>query len=185
MERELRIHEMSKAANPTSLAHSRFLPEHLPQEYAPTGARRAISLKAVRHGNDDLWSFVMLPNALAVSRSSFPSHSLATYQRGFDSRFQQRVTVDTAHSDPPTPRAQAAACAAQRRVQEQAARKKERRIGWQEHREQRDEEYRLREQHGLLSPRRLRRTRCQYRRKKRSVTGGRPPLRGGIPLPPH
>jgi hypothetical protein len=31
-------------------------------------ARRAISLKSVRHGNDDLWSFVMLPDASAVSR---------------------------------------------------------------------------------------------------------------------
>jgi hypothetical protein len=54
MERELRIHEMSEVANPTSLARSRFLPERLPQEYAATRARCAISLKAVRHSNDDL-----------------------------------------------------------------------------------------------------------------------------------
>jgi hypothetical protein len=49
MERELRIYKMSEAANPTSLARSRFLPERLPQEYAAMRARRAISLKAVRH----------------------------------------------------------------------------------------------------------------------------------------
>jgi hypothetical protein len=30
MERELRIHEMSEAANPTSLARSQFLPDRLP-----------------------------------------------------------------------------------------------------------------------------------------------------------
>jgi hypothetical protein len=87
MERELRIHEMSEVANPTSLAHSRFLPEHLPQEYAATRARHTISLKAVRHGNDDLWSFGMLPDAPVVSRSSSHFHSLTTHRRGLDSRF--------------------------------------------------------------------------------------------------
>jgi hypothetical protein len=51
MERELRVYEMSEAANPTSLERSRFLPERLPQEYAATRARRAISLKAIRHSN--------------------------------------------------------------------------------------------------------------------------------------
>jgi hypothetical protein len=54
MDRELRIYEMSEAANPTSLARSRFLPERLPQEYAATRARHTISLKVVRHDNDDL-----------------------------------------------------------------------------------------------------------------------------------
>jgi hypothetical protein len=68
MERELRIYEMSKAANPMSLACSRFLSERLPPEYAAMRARITISLKAVRHRNDDLWSFVMLPDAPAVSR---------------------------------------------------------------------------------------------------------------------
>jgi hypothetical protein len=87
MEKELRIYEMSEAANPTSLAHSRFLPERLLQEYAATRARRAISHKAVRHSNDDLWSFVMLPDAPTLSRSSFPSYSLAAYRRGFDNCF--------------------------------------------------------------------------------------------------
>jgi hypothetical protein len=48
MERELRIHEMSEAANPTSLACSRFLHERLPREYAAMRARCAINLKAGR-----------------------------------------------------------------------------------------------------------------------------------------
>jgi hypothetical protein len=87
MEKELRINEMSEVANLTSLAPSQFLPECLPREYAATTARHAIILKAVRHDNDDLWSFVMLPDAPALSRSSSRSHSLATYQCGFDSRF--------------------------------------------------------------------------------------------------
>jgi hypothetical protein len=87
MERELNIHEMSEAANPTSLASSRFLPERLPREYAATRARHAISLKAGSHDNNDLWSFIMLLDVPTVSRPSFLSRSLATYQRGFDNRF--------------------------------------------------------------------------------------------------
>jgi hypothetical protein len=87
MERELRIYEMGEAANPTSLAHSRFLHDRFPQEYATTRARRTISLKAVRHGNDDLWLFVMLPDAPVVSRPPFPFCSLAAYHHGFDNRF--------------------------------------------------------------------------------------------------
>jgi hypothetical protein len=54
MERELRIYEMSEAANPTSLARSRFFHERFPQEYAATRERRAINFKAVRHSNNDL-----------------------------------------------------------------------------------------------------------------------------------
>jgi hypothetical protein len=68
MERELRIYEMSKTANPVSLVRSRLLHDRFPPEYAATRARCAISLKAVRHGNDNLWSFVMLPDAPPVSR---------------------------------------------------------------------------------------------------------------------
>jgi hypothetical protein len=67
MERELCIHEMSKAANPTVLARSRLLHDRFPREYAATRARRAISLKAGQHGYDDLWLFVMLPDAPLVS----------------------------------------------------------------------------------------------------------------------
>jgi hypothetical protein len=66
MERELRIFEMSDTANPTSLARSRLLQEHLLPEYAAMRVRRAISLKWIPHGDDDLWSFVMLPDAPPV-----------------------------------------------------------------------------------------------------------------------
>jgi hypothetical protein len=73
MERELRIYEMGETANSVSLTRSQLVPDHLPLEYAATRARRAISLKAVRHSNDDLWSFVMLPDAPPVSGlSPFP-----------------------------------------------------------------------------------------------------------------
>jgi hypothetical protein len=58
---------MSDATNPTSLARSRLLQDRLLSEYAATRARCAISLKSVPHSDDDLWSFVMLPDAPAVS----------------------------------------------------------------------------------------------------------------------
>jgi hypothetical protein len=67
MERELHIFEMSDVANPTLLARSRLLQERLLPEYAATRVRRAVSLKSVPHSNDDLWSFVMLPDTPAVS----------------------------------------------------------------------------------------------------------------------
>jgi hypothetical protein len=67
MERELCIFEMSDAANLMSLVRSRLLQDHFPQEYAATWARRAIILRSVLHSNDDLWSFVMLPDAQPVS----------------------------------------------------------------------------------------------------------------------
>jgi hypothetical protein len=47
MERELRIFEMSDAANPTSLARSQLLQECLLEEYAATRARHAVNLKVV------------------------------------------------------------------------------------------------------------------------------------------
>jgi hypothetical protein len=63
MERELCIFEMSDTANPVSLARSRLLRERFPKEYAAMWARRVINLKVVPHSDDDLWSFVMLPDA--------------------------------------------------------------------------------------------------------------------------
>jgi hypothetical protein len=63
MERELCIFEMSDVANPMLLACSQLLQERFLKEYAATRARPAISLKSVPHGDDDLWSFVMLPTA--------------------------------------------------------------------------------------------------------------------------
>jgi hypothetical protein len=68
MERELRIYEMGETANPASLVRSRFFHDRFPQKYAAMRARRAIRLKAVRHSNDDPWSFVMLLDAPPVSR---------------------------------------------------------------------------------------------------------------------
>jgi hypothetical protein len=81
MERELRIFEMSDAVNPTSLAHSQLLQERLLPEYAATRARRAVSLKSVLHSDDNLWSFVMLPDAPAVSVPLLPSWVLISHLR--------------------------------------------------------------------------------------------------------
>jgi hypothetical protein len=90
MERELRIYEMSEAANPASLAHSRLFNDRFPQEYVATRVRRAISLKARRYSNDELWSFVMLPDTPVVSGlSSFPC-SLATHRCNPGSSFFSR-----------------------------------------------------------------------------------------------
>jgi hypothetical protein len=114
MERELHIFKMNDEANPTSLVHSRLLHECLPWEYAATRARRAISLKTVPHSNNDLWSFIMLPDAPAVSGPLFPSWFLVSRWCSFNGCYQQRVAVDAARSDPPTPQARAAAHAAQR-----------------------------------------------------------------------
>jgi hypothetical protein len=68
MERELRIFKMDETADPVSLARSRLVHNRFPREYAATRARRAISLKAVKHSDDDLWSFVVLPDAPPMSR---------------------------------------------------------------------------------------------------------------------
>jgi hypothetical protein len=63
MERELRIFEMTEEADPTALARSRLLCECFPQEYVATRVRRAVNLRSVRTDRDDLWSFIMLPDA--------------------------------------------------------------------------------------------------------------------------
>jgi hypothetical protein len=68
MERRLHIFEMGEAADPVSMAQSQLVRDPFPQEYVATRARRAINLKAARHSNDDLWSFVMLPHGPRVSR---------------------------------------------------------------------------------------------------------------------
>jgi hypothetical protein len=60
--------------------------------------------------------------------------------------------VDAVWSDPPTPRALAAARATQQREQEWAARAKERRIRRRERLEQYNEEYRLHEQRRPSAP---------------------------------
>jgi hypothetical protein len=82
MERRLRIFEMEDTADPVALAESRLLPDLLPQEYAATSARHAINLKAVRHGDDDLWSFVMLPHGPRVSGTSIFSPAICLWRAG-------------------------------------------------------------------------------------------------------
>jgi hypothetical protein len=62
------------------------------------------------------------------------------------------VHMDTARSDPPTPRSRALARVAQRREQERVDRRRERNARRRERREQRSEEFRLREQQGLSLP---------------------------------
>jgi hypothetical protein len=84
MDRELRILKMNDEADPTALAHSRLLHDRLPPEYAATRARRAISLRSVSHGNDDLWLFIMLPDAPAVSGLPLPFRSLAMHRCGLN-----------------------------------------------------------------------------------------------------
>jgi hypothetical protein len=68
----------------------------------------------------------------------------------------------------------------QRREQERVARKKERRIRWWEHWEQRDEEYRLHEQQGLSPP-----VASEYSSssEEEGVMGGGLPPRSGILRP--
>jgi hypothetical protein len=79
MERELRIFEMSDAANPTLLVCSRLLQERLLPQYAAMRTRRAVSLKSVLHSDDDLWSFVMLPGAPPVSALLLSPWVLVSY----------------------------------------------------------------------------------------------------------
>jgi hypothetical protein len=104
MDRELRIFEMDEVANPVALERSRLVHDRFPREYAATWARRAISLKAVRHNDDDLWSFVMLPDTPSVS-GLFPFCLIlpprATATLTFRSS-RQRVTVNVARFGPPT-----------------------------------------------------------------------------------
>jgi hypothetical protein len=152
MERELRIFETSDAANPTSLVRSRLLQDRLLPEYAATRARCAVSLKSMSHSNDDLWSFVMIPDTPMVV-GLFPRLKfLCRVGVGIDNFRQQRVSVQAARSDRPTPRTQSVARTAQLREQERAARVKERRLRRRERREQYSEEYQLREQQGFSPP---------------------------------
>jgi hypothetical protein len=75
MERGLRIFEMEVMANPVALTRSRLVHDRIPPKYAATRARRAIKLKAVRNSNDDLWSFIMLPDGPLVRGGSLhPPH---------------------------------------------------------------------------------------------------------------
>jgi hypothetical protein len=72
--------------------------------------------------------------------------------------------------------------AAQRREQERAAQKKERGIRHRVRREQRDEEFRLREQQGLSPPVTSEYSLSEEEEEEES-DGGQAPLRGGSPRP--
>jgi hypothetical protein len=67
----------------------------------------------VPHNHDNLRSFIMLLDAPVVSVPPFPSRSLILCWCGLNSCYQQKVTLNVARSDPPTPRARAAARAVQ------------------------------------------------------------------------
>jgi hypothetical protein len=111
MERRLCIFEMDEAADPVALACSRLVHDRLPPEYAATRARRAINLKAVKNSNDDLWAVVMLLDGPLVS-GLFPLSLISPPCAAATLKFrpsQQRVAVNAARFDPPTPRARARA----------------------------------------------------------------------------
>jgi hypothetical protein len=82
MERRLCIFDMGETADPVALAQSRLLPDPLPQEYAAMRARRAINLKAVKHSDDDHWSFTMLPEDPLVSRAPVFSPAILLRRAG-------------------------------------------------------------------------------------------------------
>jgi hypothetical protein len=148
-----RIVPLMEMADPVALALSRLMPDLLLQEYATTRARRAINLRAMRVDDTALWAFTMLHEGPLVSRVPTPLRffgSRSVVVICGSTRPLQVMAVNAVWSDPPTPRARACAHEAQRREQERAA-CKERSIQRWERREQRSEEFRLREQQGLSS----------------------------------
>jgi hypothetical protein len=84
MERRLRIYEMAEDVDPTVLARSRLLRECFPREYAATRARHAVNLRTMPTDNDDLWSFIMLPDAPPVSCLPLSFRFLVMYRCGLD-----------------------------------------------------------------------------------------------------
>jgi hypothetical protein len=78
------------------MARSQLLPERFPQEYATTRARRAVNLRSVSNSRDEIWLFIMLPDAPVVSGLLLPFRSLAMHWCGPDGCHYQRVTVDAA-----------------------------------------------------------------------------------------
>jgi hypothetical protein len=67
MERPLCIFEMTKTADPVTLARSRMLPSPLQREYALTQARSAVDTWLLR-SDRSLWDIEMLPTGPLVSR---------------------------------------------------------------------------------------------------------------------
>jgi hypothetical protein len=66
------------------LARSRLLHEHFPQEYAAIRVRRAVNLRTMSTDRDDLWSFIMLPDAPPVSRLPLSFRFLVMYRCDLD-----------------------------------------------------------------------------------------------------
>jgi hypothetical protein len=176
MESELRIFEMDVTANSVALARSWLVHDRLPLEYTATRARRAISLKAVRHSNNGLWSFVMLPNTPLVS-GLFPFYfySSATCRRDSDISFfpaegdRERRAVRPVHAPSPS------ACV--RHSGESRSGRRVRRSGGSGSGSTRNKGTR---NPGCVSSReflpRRRRSTCRRERKRRKkATGGGPP----------
>jgi hypothetical protein len=116
MERGLRIFKMEETANHVALVRSRLVHDRLPPEYAATRARRTISLKAIKNSNDDLWSFVMLPDGPLLSRLFPPFlYSSARCHRDSDvlsfpaEGGRERNAVRPAHAPSPSARTHGAA----------------------------------------------------------------------------
>jgi hypothetical protein len=84
MERRLLIYEMTEDADPTALARSQLLRKHFPREYAAMRARRVVNHRTMPTDNDDLWSFIMLPDASPVSRLPLSFRFLVVCQCDFD-----------------------------------------------------------------------------------------------------
>jgi hypothetical protein len=66
------------------LARSRLLHEHFPQEYAAIRVRHAVNLRTMSTDRDDLWSFIMLPDAPPVSRLPLSFRFLVMYRCDLD-----------------------------------------------------------------------------------------------------
>ena len=58
---ELHNFKMTESADPAALARSRMLEDPLPVAYAATRARRAVEMRKMKCGDNDLWSFKMRP----------------------------------------------------------------------------------------------------------------------------
>ena len=61
MERALPIFKMTGSADPAALSWSRMLEDPLPVAFAATRARRAVEMRKMNCGDNDLWSFKMRP----------------------------------------------------------------------------------------------------------------------------
>jgi hypothetical protein len=160
-----------------------LLHDRVPSEYAATRVRRTISLKAIRHGNDDLWLFVMLPDAPPLSRIPpffIPPRCAATTLTFHSSH--KRVAVNAMRSNRPRPEPERARRSGGSRSERRARRSEGSGGGSTGNRGTRNTGC-TSSRYSLL--RRPRSTRRREREKRKKVTGGKPPLRGGSLRCPH